>query len=78
MENRILRSELSDRDRLLMLELQIARRADELVREKGFAADLDIWLEAEHEVLVQRAIVGTRPPLPFPEQPGRTDRPSRA
>jgi hypothetical protein len=43
--------ELIRGDRLLQLELQIARRADELARQKKSARDVDLWLEAEREIL---------------------------
>jgi hypothetical protein len=43
--------ELIRGDRLLQLELQIARRADELARQKKSTRDVDLWLEAEREIL---------------------------
>jgi hypothetical protein len=69
MQNEPIRGARDERDHLLHLELMIARRADELARETGARGDLDLWLEAERQILVQQ-----RPDLPFPAS--REERPS--
>ena len=59
------RGALDESDHLLHLELMIARRADELARNTRHRRDLDLWLEAEREILVQRPEL----PLLFSTQP---------
>lgn len=47
-------------DELTQLELQIARRADELVRNRSREGTQDPWMQAEREVL-RRVLAGIMP-----------------